>query len=115
MEMQSSHEKNSNARDTLLRIIEDADAEAILLEENMDAFNELMKYELISILDGQIHLTERGKQAKNEGVQTVIERLRSEPQTPHIPRPAFIDRKLYYIVFLLLLLIIVAVTIGLKA
>lgn len=109
MEIQPLQKKISSNHDSLLKMIEQANIEEILLEENLSGFNELMKYELITIQDGQVHLTENGKKAKLEGVQTVVERLRVETQPLKLAQPDPKSRMVYYLLFLLLLLIGLAV------
>lgn len=53
--------------------IEEADAENILAEKDLTTtFNELLKHELIDIEDGKVTLTEKGRKAKENGIEGVI-------------------------------------------
>ncbi len=57
----------------LLELIDEGDADAILSEDELiSRFNELLKYELIAVEYEKVYLTEKGKEAKNKGVEAII-------------------------------------------
>lgn len=61
--------------DNLLRLIEEGDPASILSEENLSkGFNDLMNHGLIILEEGKVHITDLGKEAKMEGVKTVMSR-----------------------------------------
>ena len=61
--------------DRLLKLIEEGDPAVILSEERLiPRFNELMKYDLVELKDERVFLTEKGKEAKREGVEKIIKR-----------------------------------------
>lgn len=63
--------------DRLLKLIEEGDPDVILSEEQLiPRFNELMKYDLVTLKDDKVYLTEKGKEAKREGVDKIIKRER---------------------------------------
>lgn len=60
--------------DELLQLIENGDAETILSEDDLvERLNFLLKWELITITEDEIHLTQKGKEARIEGVSSLIE------------------------------------------
>lgn len=76
--------KVCNCQEDLLNLIENEDVFNILSEENMESFNELMKYELITVKDEKVHLTPLGKEAQIHGVKNVIGRKNVEHITTRI-------------------------------
>lgn len=61
--------------DNLLHVIEEGDAVTILSEEELiKGINFLFQYELITVTEDKLLLTERGKAAKRESVRVIIER-----------------------------------------
>lgn len=90
--------------DQLLKIIEEGNPEDILLEEYVHVFNELIKYELITIRDGKICLTERGIRAKVEGVGASIEEYKILYLSKNVIRKSFQKNYLYILLMLLLIL-----------
>lgn len=67
--------KNYNPMDKLLDLIEEGDPDKILSEEELfPKFNQLVKYGLVVLKDDKVFLTEKGIQAKNEGVDSFIKK-----------------------------------------
>lgn len=65
--------------DSLLKIIADGDAISILAEENItEAFDELLRYDLIDIEGDRICLTEKGLKAEELGVEVVLQELKAQ-------------------------------------
>ena len=59
----------------LLDLIEEGDPDKILSEEELfPKFNQLVKYGLVVLKDDKVFLTEKGIQAKNEGVDSFIQK-----------------------------------------
>lgn len=58
----------------LIKLIDEGDPEVILAEDALvPKFNELLKYELVVIIDDRVFLTEKGKLAKSHGFDYIIE------------------------------------------
>lgn len=110
--------------DRLLKLIEEGDPDVILSEEKLiPRFNELMKYDLVTLKNEKVYLTEKGKQAKREGVEKIIKReKRMQFQHSIVPNPlekktamtftsGYRNRKLLLISLLLLLLLVVSLVV----
>ncbi|UJH92463.1 hypothetical protein LZ575_08185 [Antarcticibacterium sp. 1MA-6-2] len=74
--------------DRLLKLIEEGEADVILSEEKLiPRFNELMKHDLVTLKDEKVFLTEKGKKAKVEGVDKIINREKElQVQNSHISK-----------------------------
>ena len=72
-------------QEDLLHLIETEDVFNILSQENMEGFNELMKYELITVKDDKVYLTPLGKEAQIHGVNNVIARKNAKVVATQIP------------------------------
>lgn len=103
-------------QEKLLRLIDEGDPSSILSEENTKGFNELMKYQLITIEDDKVSLTELGREAINEGILKVMEKAK-EPtilvnalNSPIKVLPK--NRKVYYASLLFFLLMLLAFLIS---
>lgn len=71
----------------LLHIIERGDPTKILSEDDLvQRLNFLLKYQLITITEDKIILTEKGKEARVNGIQTIIEEEELNKQLIHIPK-----------------------------
>ncbi len=93
-------------QEELLNLIEIEDIFTILSEENMEGFNELVKYELICIKDDKVFLTDLGREAQVSGVKNVLARKNVDMVIADIPSklPSRV-RKSYLIWSLLILLL----------
>ncbi len=66
--------------DFLLKLIDKGDATAILAEENITkAFDELLRYDLIDIIEERVCLTRKGKKAKELGMKNFLEQNKTDP------------------------------------
>lgn len=60
----------------LIELIKNGDAIAILAEDSLiEKFNELLKYNLIDIVDDKIILTTKGENAMNMGLDNIMAKL----------------------------------------
>ncbi|MGY5850960.1 hypothetical protein [Salegentibacter sp. F14] len=60
----------------LIELIKNGDAIAILAEDSLiEKFNELLKYNLIDIVDDKIILTTEGENAMNMGLDNILAKL----------------------------------------
>lgn len=82
--------ENIDSRHRLLHLIYQGKTSGILTDQTLrESLNDLMKYELITIYNNKLSLTERGKIALKKGVNSVITKVRSNPtdeagiQDPH--------------------------------
>ncbi len=73
--MKNKSQLPNKKQDDLLWLIEKGNAERILAKKSFEDLNTVMRYELISLDNGKLSLTEREKEAKKHGVQEVIYRL----------------------------------------
>lgn len=64
---------DETVEDKLLHLIEQEDPTVILSTEYLESFNELMKLELVTIENEKLKLTEKGRQAKINGVKAALE------------------------------------------
>lgn len=103
---------NNKNLEELLNLIESEDVFALLSEENLEGLNQLMKYELITIKDEKVYLTQLGKEAQVHGVKNIIARRNVEKVVAEIPvKIHFKARKdymLYSLLFLFLSLLLLA-------
>ncbi len=77
-----------DARYRLLHLIYEGKTSGILADRSLrDSLNDLMKYELITIYNNKLRLTERGKNAMKNGINSVLTKVRTKPQTPEIVDP----------------------------
>ncbi len=99
------------SQEELLNLVESGDVFNILSEGNMSGFNELMKYEMITVKDDKVFLTSLGKEAQIHGVKNVIGRKNVESIASGIPvARSFKTKKNYLIwslVFLFLALLLI--------
>ena len=107
--------------DRLLKLIDEGDPDVILSEEKLiPRFNELMKYDLVTLKDDKVYLTHKGREAKREGVDKFIKRQKqlhlqnTLVPNPGIKKPAIafsgkiVNRKVWLIGLLLLLLLVLS-------
>lgn len=60
----------------LIELIKNGDAIAILAEDSLiEKFNDLLKYNLIDIVDDKIILTPKGENAMNMGLDNILAKL----------------------------------------
>lgn len=101
-----------NQMEILKLIVNDDSSEILSSGYPGDDFRELMKYELIVVNDEKLELTELGRAALEQGVQTVMENLKKKSvvaeQSLVIPGT---KRKLSRNIILLFLLMILSVLI----
>lgn len=96
--------------DELLNLIESDEVFTILSEENIPGFNKLVKYELISIKDDTVYLTDLGKEAQIHGVENVLARKHNGMVVEEIPaKIPFRIRKTYLIWSLLFLFLAILI------
>ncbi len=101
--MKNVEERTFIEGEKLLKLIEEGNPEDILLEENLRVFNELINYELITINNGNLCLTDRGIKAKTLGVRASIEEYKSiKSLTPTPFKPNRKNTLYIFLVFLLL-------------
>jgi len=66
-----------DSRYRLLHLIYEGKTSGILTDQGLrEGLNDLMKYELITIYNNKLKLTERGKTAMKNGINTVITKVR---------------------------------------
>ncbi len=94
--------KLCNCHEDLLLLIENGDVVNILYEENMESFNYLMKYELITVKEDKVYLTSLGKEAQLKGVKTVLSQKNIETVSTGVPSADFKERRNFISVFILL-------------
>lgn len=69
--------ENIDSRNRLLHLIYEGKTSGILKDRALrESLNDLMKYELITIYNNKLSLTERGKIALKNGINTVITKVR---------------------------------------
>lgn len=63
----------------IIELIKNGDAIAILAEDSLiESFNELLKYNLIDIVDDKIVLTSMGEKALNKGLDSTLANIRTQ-------------------------------------
>ena len=73
-----------NNIEALIELIEKGDAAEILAEKDLsESFNELLKYGLIDCNEGKILLTQKGQEAKIQGIGVVLQQLRQGDKGQH--------------------------------
>lgn len=96
-----------DSRYRLLHLIYEGKTSGILTDRNLrESLNELMKYELVTIYNNKLRLTERGKNALKNGVNSVITKVRSKPKGPSGKIPV-IDHLTILIVTISVLLLVI--------
>lgn len=66
-----------DSRYRLLHLIYEGKTSGILTDQSLrNSLNDLMKYELITIYNNKLRLTERGKNALKNGISSVITKVR---------------------------------------
>lgn len=100
----------------LLQLIDEGDPSSILSEDNGRGFNELMKYQLISIKNDKVLLTDLGREAQKDGIVKVLNQLKSPApavKLPNIPVPALPGNpRILWVTFLICLLILLVFLIS---
>ncbi|HEY9184598.1 MAG TPA: hypothetical protein VIM94_04675 [Salegentibacter sp.] len=62
----------------LIELIKNGDAIAILAEDSLiEGFNELLKYDLMDIVDDKIILTPKGEKAMDIGLDNILSELKA--------------------------------------
>ena len=70
-----------DSRYRLLQLIYKGKTSGILTDEALrESLNDLMKYELVTIYNNKLSLTERGKIALKNGINSVITKVRPKPK-----------------------------------
>ncbi|MDR9457645.1 MAG: hypothetical protein RI572_09560 [Salegentibacter sp.] len=65
----------------LIELIKKRDVLAILAEDSLvEDFNELLKYELIDIVDDKVMLTPKGEKDRNIGLDEILTKFRIQEQ-----------------------------------
>lgn len=96
-----------DSRYRLLHLIYEGKTSGILSDRALrESLNDLMKYELITIYNNKLSLTERGKNALKHGVNSVINTVRSKSKDPASTQPE-IDRLTMLMVTISVLLLVV--------
>lgn len=63
----------------LFELIKNGDAIAILAEDSLiEKFNELLRYDLMDIVDDKIVLTSKGEKAMNMGLDNILAELKAK-------------------------------------
>lgn len=109
---------SEDIKDKLLKLIEDGDATSILDTEYTESLNELIKAEIISLVDDKLELTEKGQQAKLMGIKVFMEK--DVPVNQEIKITDFPEQKINsgisnqsFLIILLFFLISLVVTLTL--
>lgn len=78
-----------DSRYRLLHLIYEGNTSGILTDQRLrDSLNDLMKHELITIYNNKLKLTERGKAAMKNGINTVITKVRPKNNIQYNEDPA---------------------------
>lgn len=73
--------ENIDSRYRLLHLIYEDKTSGILTDRALrESLNDLMKYELITINNNKLRLTERGKNALKNGINTVVTKVKPTPK-----------------------------------
>lgn len=80
--IESPEKRDEEIKERLLQLIEDGDPTIILSSEFTESLNELIKYEFVSIEDERLQLTEKGQQAKLQGLKDFL--VAKAPMTEEI-------------------------------
>lgn len=96
----------------LLDLIEKGDSLAILSEEKLtDSFNELLRNDLISITDGKVQLTEKGRMVYNGREKFVMKPQKEDEIIDFFEAGGKKSRRLFYLSLFVLLLCLVGLSI----
>jgi hypothetical protein len=96
-----------DSRNRLLHLIYEGKTAGILTDRSLrDSLNELMKYELITIYNNKLCLTDMGKIALQKGVNAAISKVRSKPRIPELTKQNPDQLNILMVTISLLLLVI---------
>lgn len=101
--------ENIDSRYRLLHLIHEGKTAGILMDQRLrESLNDLMKYELVTIYNNKLKLTERGMTALKNGINTVITRVKSKTYTRSMaePVPRHLTELIVTITVLLLVILI---------
>ena len=99
--------ENIDSRYRLLHLIYEGKTSGILTDRALrESLNDLMKYELITIYNNKLSLTERGRIALKSGVNSVITKVRPKPRDPDRLDPESNQLTIFMVTISMLLLVI---------
>lgn len=91
----------------LLHLIYEGETSGILTDQGLrESLNDLMKHELITIYNNKLKLTERGKSAMKNGINTVITKVRPKKNIQAFEDPSSRQLMEFMVAIALLLLVI---------
>jgi|SRR5690606_3739349 len=98
-----------DSRYRLLHLIYEGKTSDILTDRSLrESLNDLMKYELITIYNNKLRLTDRGIAAMKNGINTVITKVKSQKKVQEIedPIPKHLMELMITITVLLLVILV---------
>ncbi len=96
-----------DSRYRLLSLIYEGKTSGILTDRELRAsLNDLMKHELITIYNNKLKLTERGKMALKNGINSVITKVRPKLREPHSKDPELNQLNILIVTITILLMVI---------